>query len=290
MLAPTVRPFLTADRARPGTYSIVARDPATGELGAVATQANAEVSYGPLALDLLADGVAAPDALAQLLEADSGRAARQVAIVDTGGRVAAHTGEQCVAFAGDCQASGVSCQANIMASDIVWPAMVDGFEAHEGSLTAKLLAALDAAELAGGDLRGRQSAAILVVPGEGRAWDTVISLRVEDHPDPLPELARLVRLHEAYLLAGRGDQLVAQGRHDEGAGLYLRASELAPESHELRFWAGLGAARAGDIDTAVDHVRAAIAAHPGWRELLGRLTPEQAPSARKVLDRLDAAD
>jgi uncharacterized Ntn-hydrolase superfamily protein len=177
-----------------------------------------------------------------------------------------------------------------MASELVWPAMLEAFDADRGSLTERLLAALDAAEVAGGDIRGRQSAAILVVPAAGKPWDTVISLRVEDHPDPLPELARLVRLHDAYLLAGLGDQRVAEGRHDEAACLYLRASELAPESHELRFWAGLGAARAGDMDAAVEHVRAAITAQPGWRDLLPRLSAQQAPSARAVLDRLEAAD
>ncbi len=310
MLAPTVAPPLTAARARQGTYSIVARDQGTGELGvavqshwfsvgpivpwaragigAVATQANAEVSYGPLGLELLEQGARAPEALARLLESDPGAAARQVAIVDSAGAAAAHTGDQCMEFAGDCQGDGVSCQANIMASQTVWPAMLEAFSTTPGALTGRLLAALDAAERAGGDLRGRQSAAILVVPATGKPWDTVISLRVEDHPDPLPELARLVRLHDAYVLAGLGDQRVAAGDHDEAARLYLRASELAPESHELRFWAGLGAARAGDMDAAVRHVRAAIEAQPGWRELLGRLTAEQAPSAQAVLERLNA--
>ncbi len=311
MLAPIVTGSLTADRARPGTYSIVARDPSTGELGtavqshwfsvgpivpwartgvgAVATQANAEVSYGPLGLELLANGVSAPEALARLVAADPGRTTRQVAIVDATGAVAAHTGGECVACAGDCQGDGVSCQANIMASERVWPAMLEAFEAHQGPLTARLLAALEAAERAGGDIRGRQSAALLVVPAEGKPWDTVVSLRVEDDPDPLIELARLNRLHEAYVLAAVGDQRAGQGRHDEAAGLYLRAAELAPESHELRFWAGLGAAQAGDMDAALAHVKTAIAAQPGWRELLGRLTPAQAPAARAVLQRLDAS-
>ncbi|HXO09601.1 MAG TPA: DUF1028 domain-containing protein [Solirubrobacteraceae bacterium] len=257
-------------------------------VGAVATQANAEVSYGPLALELLGQGVSAPDALAQLLDADPGRATRQVAVVDAAGTVAAHTGEECIAFAGDVQGDAVSCQANIMASELVWPTMLEAFESHSGTLTSRLLASLDAAERAGGDVRGRQSAAILVVPPAGNSWDTVVALRVEDHPDPLEELARLVRLHDAYTLAGLGDQRAGEGRHDEAASLYLRASELAPESHELRLWAGLGAAQAGDMDAAVAQVRAAIVEQPGWRELLPRLTPEQAPTARAVLERLDA--
>ena len=237
---------------------------------------------------MLARGLSATDVLAELLEADPGRATRQIAIVDAAGAVAAHTGAGCIAFAGDIQGDAVSCQANIMASSAVWPAMLEAFESHSGTLTSRLLATLDAAERAGGDIRGRQSAAILVVPPAGNAWDTVVALRVEDHPDPLVELARLVRLHDAYALAGLGDQRAGEGRHDEAASLYLRASELAPESHELRLWAGLGAAQAGDMDAALAHVRAAITEQPGWRELLPRLTPEQAPTARAVLERLDA--
>jgi uncharacterized Ntn-hydrolase superfamily protein len=301
---------LTAARARHGTYSIVARDERTGELGvavqshwfsvgpivpwaqagvgAVATQANVEISYGPQGLELLGRGADAPTALARLLDEDPLRASRQVAIVDARGGVAAYTGESCMPFAGDCQGIGVSCQANIMASQQVWPAMLHAFDAGSGPLAGRMLAALDAAELAGGDLRGRQSAAILVVPSAGNSWDTVISLRVEDHPEPLHELGRLVGLDEAYTNAGLGDERVAEGRHDEAASLYRRASELAPDSHELRFWAGLGAAQVGDMDLALAHVRAAIAAQPRWRELLARLPPEVAPAARAVQRRLDA--
>lgn len=292
------------------TYSIVARDPATGELGvavqshwfsvgpivpwatpgvgAVATQANVEVAYGPRALALLRDGLEAEQALAQLVAEDPGRAGRQVAVVDAAGRVAVHTGEACIAFAGHATADAVSCQANIMASERVWPAMLDAYGAAQGALTTRLLAALDAAESAGGDLRGRQSAAILVVPADGEPWHTVVSLRVEDHPDPLPELRRLVDLQRAYDLADRADQLTNDGRHDEAAELYREASELAPGNDELRFWAGLGAAQAGDLDTAVREVRAAIAQHRGWRELLDRLTPHTAPSAAVVRARLEA--
>lgn len=256
-------------------------------VGAVATQANAEISYGPRGLELMAGGASAAEALETLLAEDPRRASRQVAMVDAHGDVAAHTGQACMAYAGDIQGDAVSCQANIMASERVWPAMLAAFAASGGSLTKRLLAALDAAEAEGGDIRGRQSAAILVVPPDGDSWDTVIALRVEDHPDPLPELGRLRRLHKAYTLAGRADQLVGEGRHDEAAALYLKASELAPESHELRFWAGLGAAQAGDIDAALVHMRAAIAEQPGWRELLPRLTPEQAPAAGVLLRHLD---
>lgn len=290
------------------TYSIVARDPDSGELGiavqshwfsvgplvpwaapgvgAVATQANIEVAYGPRALELMGDGVAAEEALAQLVADDPGSAGRQVAVVDAEGRVAAHTGEACMAFAGHLTGAGVSCQANIMASERVWPAMLEAFGSAQGTLTMRLLAALDAAEEAGGDLRGRQSAAVLVVPAEGEAWRTVVSLRVEDHPAPLPELRRLVKLHEAYSLASRADELTNAARFDEASELYRRASQLEPENHELRFWAGLGAAQGGDLETGVAQVREAIAQHPGWRELLERLSPQVAPAAAAVRARL----
>jgi uncharacterized Ntn-hydrolase superfamily protein len=235
----------------------------------------------------MAAGADGPTALAQLLARDPQSASRQVAVIDAHGAVAVHTGESCMAHAGDCQGDGVSCQANIMASERVWPAMLEAFENREGSLVSRLLAALGAAELAGGDLRGRQSAAILVVPASGEPWDTVISLRVEDHPDPLEELARLVRLDEAYRYAGLGDERVAEGRHHEAAELYLRATELAPESDELQFWAGLGAATIGDMDAGLVHLRAAIDVHPGWRELLSRLPPEVAPAAASLLEQLE---
>jgi uncharacterized Ntn-hydrolase superfamily protein len=291
------------------TYSIVARDPHTGELGvavqshwfavgpivpwaeagvgAVATQANVEVSYGPRLLALLRDGLDPREALGRLLAEDPGAADRQVAVVDATGRIAVHTGEGCIPFAGDAVGEGVSCQANIMASERVWPAMLEAFESAAGSLTSRLLAALDAAEAAGGDIRGRQSAALLVVPAAGEAWESVVSLRVEDDPEPLLELRRLVGLHHAYQLAGEADDLVSQNRHEEAARLYLEASELAPGSHELRLWAGLGAAQVGDLEGGVALARAAIEAHPPWRELLERLPQDVMPSAGQVLRAID---
>ena len=290
------------------TYSIVARDPATGELGAavqshwfsvgsivtwarpgvgaVATQANVETAYGPLALDLLAAGSAPSEALSRLVAEDSLAPSRQVAVVDAAGRVAAHTGSGCIPHAGHVTGDGVSCQANIMASERVWPAMLEAFHATIGSLAHRLLAALEAAEREGGDLRGRQSAAILVVPSDGESWRTVVSLRVEDDPEPLPELRRLVALRDAYALANEADELLNSGRYEDAARLYVQASERAPGNPELLFWAGLGTAQAGDLDAGVEQVRAAIAVQPTWRELLGRLPPDIAPSAPAVLARL----
>jgi uncharacterized Ntn-hydrolase superfamily protein len=290
------------------TYSIVARDPDTGELGvavqshwfsvgsivtwarpgvgAVATQANAEAAYGPGALDLLAAGATAPEALERLVADDPGGPSRQVAVVDAGGRVGAHTGPACIAYAGHIAGQGVSCQANIMVTDRVWPAMLEAFGAASGSLTSRLLDALDAAEREGGDIRGRQSAAILVAPAEGEPWRTLVSLRVEDHPEPLPELRRLVRLHAAYRLAGEADELLNAGRHDEAARLYVEASECAPDNHELLFWAGLGTVQAGDLNGGVAKVQRAIALQPTWRDLLSRLPADLAPGVPAVLARL----
>ncbi len=287
------------------TYSIVARDPQTGELGvavqshwfsvgpivpwarpgvgAVATQANADASYGPRLLDLLAGGVDATSALEQLVAADSGAHGRQVAVVDAAGRVAAFTGSECMPYAGDVTGDGVSCQANIMASATVWGAMLDSFESGQGQrLQDRLLAALDAAEAAGGDLRGRQSAAILVVPAAGEPWESTVSLRVEDHPEPLVELRRVMVLHDAYVLAGQGDALVNERRYEDASKLYRDAAALAPESIELRFWAGLGAAQLGDLGAGVAELRQVIEQSPGWGELIARLPDQVMPSISTV--------
>lgn len=258
-------------------------------VGAVATQAHAEISYGPRGLALLERGASADQALSELLAGDDGAERRQVAIVDAAGGVAAHTGSQCIAYAGHVTAPGVSCQANIMLSERVWPAMLDAFTAAQESLASRLLAALDAAEAHGGDARGRQSSAILVVPAAGHPWEASISLRVEDHPEPLRELRRLLVVHEAYTLANDADALVADGRHAEAVAAYRLAGELAPDNHELRFWAGLGAAEAGDLDTGLAEVRRAIELHPGWLELLPRIPSELAPAAPHVLQALREA-
>jgi uncharacterized Ntn-hydrolase superfamily protein len=290
------------------TYSIVARDPHTGELGvavqshwfsvgpivpwaqpgvgAVATQANAEISYGPKALQLLAEGLDAHAALEQLVNEDPGAAGRQVAVVDAHGRVAAHTGDSAIPCAGHETGEGYSCQANIMVNHSVWPGMAAAFESSTGRLAERLLDTLDAAEDAGGDARGRQSAALLVVPADGEPWRQLVSLRVEDHLEPLAELRRLLTLHDAYELADAADGLVNDGKHADAAELYRRASALAPGNHELLFWAGLGTAQAGDVDAGVEQVKRAIDLHAGWAELLDVLPAEVAPSAAIVRDRL----
>jgi len=289
---------------RHGTYSIVALDPDTGELGAavqshwfsvgslctwarpgigaVATQSVVEPAHGPHALDALTDGAGAAEALAELIAADALGAVRQVGVVDAGGGVAVHTGPDCIPCAGDAFGAHWTCQANMMERDTVPAAMSAAFERADGDLSGRLMAALEAAEAEGGDVRGRQSAALLVVPPEGEAWQARVDLRVEDHRDPLGELRRLLVLQRAYELAGRADELMAADRAGEAGALYRRASELAPESDELLFWAGLALAHAGDLEAGVDAVRRAMRAQPSWGVLLDRLSPDFAPAGPEV--------
>jgi uncharacterized Ntn-hydrolase superfamily protein len=296
---------------RHGTYSIVAYDPATGEhgaaahshwfsvgslciwarpgVGAVATQSVVEPAHGPHGLDRLQAGAGAADALEALLGADALAAVRQVGIVDPAGRIAVHTGADCIPCAGHATGEHVSAQANMMARDTVPAAMVAAFEAAGGDLAERLLAALDAAEGEGGDVRGRQSAALTVVPAEGEAWQARFDLRVEDHHDPVAELRRLVVLARAYELAGQADELMASDRAGEAGPLYERAAELAPDSHELLFWAGLAQAHAGDLERGMTAVRRAIEIHPDWRTLLDRLSPDFAPAGERVRRELESS-
>ena len=289
---------------RRGTYSVVARDPETGELGvavqshwfsvgsivswaeagagAVATQSIAEPAYGPRLLERLRAGEEPGAALDELLADDQMARLRQVAVVDGEGRVAVHTGEGCIPHAGHLEGGGFSVQANMMASSEVWPAMAEAFGGATGPLAHRLVAALRAAEGAGGDVRGRQSAALLVVPPSGEPWRTGADLRVDDHPNPVEELARLLDLHDAYEVANEADELAGAGRHEAAAERYRRACELAPDSAELLFWGGLGRAQHGQLEEGAALVREAMDVHEGWRELLARLGPEIAPSAEAV--------
>jgi uncharacterized Ntn-hydrolase superfamily protein len=294
---------------RHGTYSIVAFDPATGELGAavqshwfsvgslciwgragvgaVATQSVVEPAYGPDALDRIADGIGAQQALGELLSADPLADVRQVAVVDVHGGVGVHTGRDCIVHAAHVAGPHHSAQANMMARETVPQAMSDAYEAATGPLHERLLAALQAAEAEGGDVRGRQSAAMLVVPPDGEPWRRTVDLRVEDHADPIAELARLLLLQRAYDLAGAADELLAAGRTTEAGELYRQASALAPDSDELLFWAGLALAQAGALDAGVEAVRRAAERQPSWLTLLDRLSPEFAPAGAQVRSALD---
>jgi uncharacterized Ntn-hydrolase superfamily protein len=278
------------------TYSMVARDPETGQLGvavqshyfsvgsivtwaepgvgAVATQSFAEPSYGPQGLDLIRGGRSAAGALGELIDRDDGEATRQVAMVDAAGRVAVHTGRACIPEAGHRVGGQVSAQANMMLRDTVWDAMVDAYSEAGGDLAARLLAALDAAEGEGGDVRGRQSAALLVVGG--RRTDTpwrerLVELRVEDSPEPLRELRRLLELKRAYDRVENAEQLILAGDVPAALAQYDEASEIAPDNLEIVFWRGVTLAAAGRVDEARAQLDRAYAAKPGWAELLKRL-------------------
>jgi uncharacterized Ntn-hydrolase superfamily protein len=278
------------------TYSIVARDASTGELGvavqshwfsvgtsvawaeagvgAVATQSFIDPSYGPLGLALMRAGRSAPDALKGLVLADEGRDVRQVAMIDASGRVAAYTGARCIPAAGDFVGDGYSVQANLMEKDTVWPAMAKAFEASRGDLAERMLAALDAAEAQGGDIRGRQSAALLVVKGasNGRPWqDRIFDLRVEDHAAPLVELRRLVALQRAYNFMNAGD-LAIEKKDDAGAlKAYAAAEALVPDSAEMAYWHAVALVNMGRVDESLPVFAKAFRLHPKWRDLTPRL-------------------
>jgi len=293
---------------RNGTYSIVARD-STGALGvavqshwfsvgslvtwgepgvgAGATQSIPDAAIGPATLDGLRSGSGAEAALTRALAEDPEIAMRQVGVVDAQGGAAAHTGEGCIPHASHALDRGLSCQANMMRKPGVPEAMAGAFRESRGeSLAERLLRALEAAEAVGGDVRGRQSSALLVLPASGKRWERAEELRVEDHEDPVGELRRLHVLHRAYALADEGDALLAAGRFEEAGAAFTEASALAPRATELAFWAGLGTAQAGDLDAGVEQVREAIAQSERWGELLDRLEPHVAPVAADVRARL----
>jgi uncharacterized Ntn-hydrolase superfamily protein len=280
------------------TFSIVARDAKTGEMGvavqshwfsvgplvpwaeagvgAVATQSLVEVSYGPKGLALMKAGKSAPDALKELLAADEGRDGRQVAMVDSQGRVAHWTGPKCIPSAGDAQGDGFSVQANLMDNDRIWPSMKKAFESATGDLADRLLAALDAAQAAGGDIRGMQSAAILVVKGDrtDTPWTgKVMDLRVEDSPEPLKELRRLVRVRRAYDFADAGDAFVTANKIPEAMAAYSKASELMPESAELLYWRAVGLWNAGKKAEAMPLFKQVFQREHRWVVLTPRLVP-----------------
>ncbi len=291
LVAPGVAPQPLAH-----TFSIVARDSVTGEIGvavqshyfsvgpvvpwaeagvgAVATQSLVLIDYGPNGLALMRQGLTARAALDSLLRADPNPDVRQVAMIDAHGNVATHTGKLCIPDAGHASGAQYSAQANLMANPRVWPAMSAAYEHARGDLADRLLAALDAAQAAGGDIRGRQSAALIVVRAQasGKPWeDRLFDLRVEDHPYPLKELRRLVGLRRAYLREDAGDNFIAAHQPDSALRAYADAARLAPDVVELRFWAAISMYTNGRKDEARATFRAVFAAEPRWVELVPRL-------------------
>lgn len=290
----------TVGRADPlvHTFSIVARDPQTGDMGvavqshwfsvgsivswaeagvgAVATQSFVEPGYGLKGLDLMRGGTSAPEALKQLVKEDPQPDGRQVAMIDTQGRVDAFTGRGAVAAAGHLVGPQFSVQANMMANAKVWPAMAEAYQRTTGDLADRMLAALDAAQAAGGDARGKQSAAIIVVKakGSGRPWvgaDKIFDLRVEDNPQPLVELRRLMRLQRAYGHANRGDERMTEKNVEAALVEYAAASKLAPEIVELPFWHAVTLASIGREAEAAPIFKAVFAKEPLWLDMLERL-------------------
>mgnify|MGYP000530661158 FL=1 len=278
------------------TYSIVAFDQETGELGvavqshwfsvgflvpwakagigAVATQSFVKVDYGPHGLKLMEEGMSADAALQKLVSEDEGEAVRQVAMIDVKGNVAAHTGSKCIYAAGHQIGKNYSVQANLMENETVWPAMAKAFENTEGDLADKMMATLDAAEAEGGDIRGKQSAAMLIVTGEptGVPWkDTVLDLRVEDHPKPLEELRRLIRINRAYKHANKGDHYLELEDIEKALAEYEMAAHYYPENPELSFWSAITLASKGQLDKALPIFRDVFNREPRLRKLTPRL-------------------
>lgn len=278
------------------TYSIVARDPITGELGvavqshwfsvgpivawaeagvgAVATQSFVDPSYGKLGLDLMRLGKSGPDALKALLAGDEARDVRQVAMIDAQGRVDAWTGKNDIQAAGHIVGTNFSVQANLMLNDKVWPAMAQAFQNTKGDLADRMLAALDAAQAVGGDIRGRQSAALIVVTGKptGQPWkDRTFDLRVDDSPEPLQELRRLVTLQRAYNHMNAGD-LAVEKKDNEGAlREYSAAEKLVPDNAEMIYWHAVALVNMGRVEESLPLFRKVFQMDPNWATLTPRL-------------------
>ena len=278
------------------TFSIVARDSVTGDLGvavqshyfavgpivpwaepgvgAVATQSLVEVAYGPRGLELMRSGKRAQQALDELLAQDENRDVRQVAMVDAQGGVAAHTGSRCIPDAGQQMGGQYSVQANLMATTLVWGAMGRAYEQAKGDLADRLLAALEAGQKAGGDIRGQQSAAILIVRGRRstRPWeDRVLDLRVEDNARPIAELRRLVILWRAYRHEDQGDALIAENKVEEALREYAEAARLAPKNNELLFWQAVALWKLKREREATPIFRKVFSRDRRWVEVVPRL-------------------
>lgn len=298
------------------TYSIVARDAETGQLGvavqshwfsvgsvvswaepgvgAVATQSFVDPDYGPLGLQLMRAGKTAGQALGALLEIDEHANVRQIGMIDAQGNVANHTGDMSIDEHCEIAGEGFTIQANLMWKSTVCEAMLDAYESSDSDLAARLMRALEAAEAEGGDIRGRQSTALLVVSGDrslppwgGRMFD----LRVEDHPEPLVELRRLLTMNRAYNLMNEGDELMTLGDVRAAAEVYGAAEALVPDSHEMVFWHAATLAGAGELEASLPLFARAFGMWPKWRELVPRLPASGLlPDDPAVIERILAAD
>jgi uncharacterized Ntn-hydrolase superfamily protein len=293
------------------TYSIVALDERTGELGvavqtrwlavgalvpwlrpgvgAIATQSFVDTRYGFSGIELLAAGRSAQDALSELIAADRDPGVRQVGIVDAAGRSAAHTGAECVVAAGHLTGRGVSVQANMMERPTVWPAMLAAYEGSTGDLADRLVTALRAAEGEGGDVRGRQSAALVVVPGrpDAHPWDIRFDIRVDDARAPLDELERLLALNRAYEALDAAFEALAVGETSAALAFFEQAASLAPDDDQVRLWQSLAVFDSGDEERGRRLYRSALEAEPRAGEHLRRfLAAGQLPGRERLVARL----
>jgi uncharacterized Ntn-hydrolase superfamily protein len=278
------------------TFSIVARDSVTGEMGvavqshwfsvgtsvswaeagvgAVATQSFTNKSFGIRGLNLLRSGLTAGQALDSLLKDDEGREVRQVAIIDSKGNVATHTGKGCIDYAIQIQGNGFSVQSNMMLTDKVSKAMADAFQKSKGALADRMITALEAGQKAGGDIRGQQSAAIIVVPGksEGKPWDErSVDLRVDDSPAPIKELRRLYNVQIAYQHMNNGDLAVEKNNMPEAMKDYNAAMKMFPQNLEMQYWTAITLANNKEVDKALPILKNVFARDPNWKELTRRL-------------------
>lgn len=278
------------------TYSIVARDSVTGDIGVavqshwfsvgsvvtygmagvgvVATQSLVNPSYGPKGLALMAQGLAPQQALNALLANDTGEMYRQVAFMNVDGTVATHTGNLCIAEAGHKQGKNFSVQANMMLNNTVWDAMANAFETTSGTLSERILAALKAAEAEKGDIRGRQSAAILIVKAEatGNSWeDVIMDLRVEDNDNPIQELERLMKIHKAYDYMNKGDLAMEEGATKTAEDLYLKAQELFPDNIEMQYWYAINLLNNKEFKKAHPILKSIFKYDVNWKTLTSRL-------------------
>jgi uncharacterized Ntn-hydrolase superfamily protein len=293
------------------TYSIVALDERTGELGvavqtrwlavgalvpwlrpgvgAIATQSFVDTRYGFSGIELLAAGRSAQDALSELIAADRDPGVRQVGIVDAAGRSAAHTGAECVVAAGHLTGRGVSVQANMMERPTVWPAMLAAYEGSTGDLADRLVTALRAAEGEGGDVRGRQSAALVVVPGrpDAHPWDIRYDIRVDDARAPLDELERLLALNRAYEALDAAFEALAVGETSAALAFFEQAASLAPDDDQVRLWQSMAVFDSGDEERGRRLYRSALDVEPRAGEHLRRfLAAGQLPGQERLVARL----
>lgn len=293
------------------TFSIVAYDSATGQfgaavqshwfkvgdviwveagVGAVATQSLVEFSYGPLGLEMMRNGKTAAQALAGLLVSDPNNNVRQVAMVDRNGVVATHTGDKCIAEAGHYVGHNYSVEANLMRDSTVWGAMAKAFENTRGDLAERMMAALDAAQAEGGDIRGKQSAAMIVVSGQptGMKWkDNLVDLRVDDAAEPLKELRRLLEITRAYDHMNKGDEYVTAGNFEKANAEYSEAARLAPGNPEILFWYGVTLVTAKQVDKSLPIFKQVFAQDANWRILVPRLVKSDLlPNDPSVIDKI----